>query len=587
MKKIGKTICVALAGTMLAASAVTFASCKPEEEGPPVDEYESLSSADLPETTSVLSLDTYRDKTKGALVGSMAGVAYGYPVEFWYKTWIPDSSLPKWYDDIIQNAYTQDDIYLSVTAIEALSELGLDVTSRELGIYMYNKDFEFWNGSNNDVLARGYAPPFSGYPKYSTSHLTGAYPDGNSYQCGASFGGLLGLNMTGFLNETCQKFAEICCYGDGIYSMQFIAAMYGAAFFTDDIDEIIQAGLASIPEESWSALVVRNVLENYDAGMTAQENFNDVYATYVLSDEYNWIGWPYDGILLDAKMCSAFTLIGLLYGEEDMDKTMRLTISCANDSDSTAAAAGGILATIKGYSALDDRYKNGLIEDQKFKYSSSTLDETVELCVELLKEIVVREGGKVAYVDGVLSYVIPQEAKTAQIEEYKNSKYPEPMELMTYTEEEMDRMRSMSDPGFERSTNQLANGWSSDSKANTSIEWMEQTAYTGLSNAKITAKQGAEVNLYNSVSVEKNTNYKLTCMVQASDGFASEVSLAVWNSSGDLLRSKVCETGDGWIKITMTVNSGNNDTLRIGAIVKGANTTDYLRLDDFTFQKTV
>lgn len=294
-----------------------------------------------------------------------------------------------------------------------------------------------------------------------------------------------------------------------------------------------------------------------------------------------------DGILLDAKMCSAFTLIGLLYGEEDMDKSMRLTISCANDSDSTAAATGGILAAIKGYSALDDRYKNGLIEDQKFKYCSSTIDETVELCVKLLEEIVVREGGKVAYVDDVLSFVIPQEAKTAQIEEYKNSKYPEPMELMTYTEEEMDRMRTIADPGFERCTNQIANGWSSDSKANTSVEWMAQTAYTGLSNVKLTAKPGAEVNLYNSVSVEKNTNYELTCMVQASEGFASELSLAVWNASGDLLRSKACETGDGWVKITMTVNSGNNDTLRIGAVLTGANATDYLRLDDFTFQKTV
>ena len=40
-------------------------------------------------------------------------------------------------------------------------------------------------------------------------------------------------------------------------------------------------------------------------------------------------------------------------------------------------------------------------------------------------------------------------------------------------------------------------------------------------------------------------------------------------------------------QITMTVNSGNNDTLRIGAVLTGANATDYLRLDDFTFQKTV
>ena len=119
---------------------------------------------------------------------------------------------------MVQNGYDQDDIYLTITAIEALKELGIDVNSSELGIYMYNKDFEFWNGSNNDVLKRGFKPPFSGYPKYSTSYLTGAYPDGNSYQCGASFAGYIGLDMQKVINDNCQKFAEICCYGDGIYA---------------------------------------------------------------------------------------------------------------------------------------------------------------------------------------------------------------------------------------------------------------------------------------------------------------------------------------------------------------------------------
>ena len=160
MKKIGKGMCAAMAGVMLVSGAGVLAACGGSEE-PPTGEYEHLSSADLPATTSVISVETYRDKVKGGLVGSMAGVAYGYPVEFHYKNWIPESSLPNWYDTLIQNAYDQDDIYLSVTAIEALEELGLDVTSRALGIYMYNKDFEFWNGSNNDVLARGFAPPFS------------------------------------------------------------------------------------------------------------------------------------------------------------------------------------------------------------------------------------------------------------------------------------------------------------------------------------------------------------------------------------------------------------------------------------------
>ena len=132
---------------------------------------ENINSSDLEAGTSYISLDDYVNKAKGGLVGTMIGVSYGTPVEFRSKNWIEESGLPTWYEAMILNAYDQDDVYLTTTAIEAFYELGLDVTSKELGIYMYNKDFEFWNGSNNDVLARGFCPPFAGYPKYSTSYL--------------------------------------------------------------------------------------------------------------------------------------------------------------------------------------------------------------------------------------------------------------------------------------------------------------------------------------------------------------------------------------------------------------------------------
>ena len=582
-----KKILLSVASVMLLTTVGSLTSCGESNNmsNELKDGYEVLSSADLDESTKFISLETYRDKVKGGLVGSMAGVAYGYPLEFKQKNWIPEANLTVWYDDIIQNAYDQDDIYLSITAIESMIDLGLDANSRDLGIYMYNKDFEFWNGSNNDVLARGYAPPFSGYPKYSTQYLTGAYPDGNSYQCGASFGGFLGLNMTGFINQTCQKYAEICCYGDGIYAMQFISSMYGASFFTEDINEIIQAGLDAIPNESWSAKVIHDVIDNYKKGMSARENYLYLQDTYINSDEYNWIGWPYNGILLDAKMCSAFTVIGLLYGEKNMEKSMKLTVQCANDSDSTCAATAGILSIIKGYKALDQKYKNGLIEKQKFKYSNSTIDDVVNNCETLIKNIVTRQGGKIAYVDNVLSLVIPASATTATIEAYKNSKYPEKMELMTYTEEEMARMRTISDPGFERSVYALSNGWKSNKVSKTAIEWMKQTSYKGLCNAKITASLNEEVNLMNTVSVKENTNYTLSCMVKTSDAFSSKFELVVNNSDANVLRRVVCQVGTEWTKVSMVVNSGKNSTLQIGAILTGANNTDFVRVDDFEFQK--
>lgn len=160
-KRLIGVLCVA----MTACFALTACGGNPSsssESGGDTDNYEHISSADLPQTTSVLSVETYRDKVKGAIVGTMAGVGYAYPWEFKSKMWIDESSLPEWTAKTEIEGYNQDDLYLSISAIEALDKLGLDATSKELGIDMYNRDFEYWIGSNNDVMERGYAPPVFG-----------------------------------------------------------------------------------------------------------------------------------------------------------------------------------------------------------------------------------------------------------------------------------------------------------------------------------------------------------------------------------------------------------------------------------------
>lgn len=562
---------------LLAMVSLIMAGCKE------TDDYPKLKSSSLPATTSFITVEEYRNKVKGALVGQMIGVSYGRPVEFRYKKWIPDANLPVWRKEMINEGYNQDDIYLALTGIEALSEYGLDVTSRELAIDMYNRDFEFWNGSNNDVLARGYAPPYSGYPKYSTDgDLTTWFPDGNSYQCGGALGGMIGLNMFQFINNMSQKFAEICTYGDGIYGMQFIGAMYGSAFFTDDIREIINAGLSVIPQDSWSALVINDVLNNYDQGMTAEENFNFLDEKYIQSPEYNWIPWPYDNILLDAKMCSAFTVIGLIYGEGDIEKTMKYAVKCANDTDSTAAAAVGILCTIKGYDALTEEWIGGLKEGIKFKYTRMTIEDTVETCEKVLQEAIKRNGGQIAYVDNKLSFVIPQEAKQVAVGKYQNSKYPDPMEKTYLTEEEKRQMRLISDPGFERMTGNLANGWSTTSKFQTKLENMKGNAYTGINNILINSSAGWQDLIY-LVDVKKNTNYEISCMVNTNPDFSAKIELFVKKTDGTLIRKvEFYKTAD-WTKISLAINSGESESLIFGIGYTGKNTSDWLRVDDFGF----
>lgn len=593
-KRLIGVLCVA----MTACFALTACGGNPSsssESGGDTDNYEHISSADLPQTTSVLSVETYRDKVKGAIVGTMAGVGYAYPWEFKSKMWIDESSLPEWTAKTEIEGYNQDDLYLSISAIEALDKLGLDATSKELGIDMYNRDFEYWIGSNNDAMERGYAPPYSGYPKYSAGgDLTTWFPDGNSYQCGASFGGFLGLNMTGYSNEIVERFAEICTYGDGIYGAQVIAAMYGEAFFTDDVRAIIEAGLAAVPEDSWTALVIEDTLDKYDAGKTAQETFEFIYGKYVLNDtgeEYQWIPWPSGGILLDAKMCTAFTIIGLLYGEGDPLKSAKITVQCANDADSTAAASFGIISTIIGYNALDDVYKQGITENQQFKYTNMTVDKTVDTCVKLMEEILPAQGGKVAYVDDELSFVIPEEAKKAEIGPYKNSKNPEPMERVTFSEEEMDKMRVLQDPGFERHVTYKYtdlnstphNNWTTTASGRVKAESMKEEAYTGMTCMLLTGSKGWQ-DICQAVDLEAQTNYSLSCMVRTNEDFDSKITL--FAKAGDsTIRSKEFEKCGEWTKITINFRTGKQTTVTVGVGFNGSSSAEILRVDDFELFK--
>lgn len=597
-KRLLSALCVALAASCFALTACggnPSASSNDSQGGGSSDGYEHISSSALPQTTSVLSLDTYRDKVKGALVGTMAGVGYAYPWEFKSKLWIEDSRLPGWTTKTEIEGYNQDDLYLAVSAIEALDRLGLDATGKQLGIDMYNRDFEYWNGSNNDAMERGYAPPYAGYPKYSAGgDLTTWFPDGNSYQCGASFGGLLGLNMAGYSNEIVERFAEICTYGDGIYGAQVIAAMYGEAFFTDDVRKIIETGLAAVPQDSWTALVIKDTLAKHDGGKTAQETFEFIYGKYVLNNtdvEYQWIPWPSGGILLDAKMCTAFTVIGLLYGEGDPLKSAKITVQCANDADSTAAASFGIISAITGYDKMESVYKQGVTEKQQFKYTNMTVDKTADTCVELIKKIVPAQGGKVAYVDGTLSLVIPEGAKRAEIGAYKNSKNPEPMERVTYTEEEMEKMRVLQDPGFERHVTYRYtdlnstphNNWTTTANGRVKAESMKEEAYTGMTCMKLTGAKGWQ-DISQSVELKAQTNYTLSCMVRTNDAFSSKITL--FAKAGDAtIRSKDFEKCGEWTKITINFKTGNQTVVTIGAGFTGSSSSEILRVDDFELFK--
>jgi len=175
-----------------------------------------------------LSVAEYRDKMKAGWVGQMAGVAWGYPIEFrYYGRAVPESMVPRWKPNMVNGGFTQDDLYLDIGYLRSIDKHGLTITSRQAAIDRAGYDFEFARGSRSAFVS-GLAPPDSGHPKFRN------HADGLGYQISADVTGLIAPGLPSVTIALGEQLGSIRHYADGIYAGQFVGAMYCEAFFEDD-----------------------------------------------------------------------------------------------------------------------------------------------------------------------------------------------------------------------------------------------------------------------------------------------------------------------------------------------------------------
>ena len=92
-----------------------------------------------------LPVKEYRDKMKAGWVGQIAGVSWGAPTEFrWKDRIIPEADMPVWKPEMINDAFTQDDLYVEMTFLRTLEEYGIGVCIRQAGIDFANSEYPLW-----------------------------------------------------------------------------------------------------------------------------------------------------------------------------------------------------------------------------------------------------------------------------------------------------------------------------------------------------------------------------------------------------------------------------------------------------------
>jgi hypothetical protein len=345
-----------------------------------------------------LSKEVLRDKIRGGWAGKVIGCTFGGPTEFRFQgTFIQDYQPLAWNDQAIPWAFKNtpglyDDVYMNLTFVDVFRKEGLGATARSLARAFANAPYPLWHANQmaRANIKRGLAPPASG------DWRNNPHADDIDFQIEADFAGLMSPGLVEAAAEFSDRAGHIMNSGDGWYGGVYVAAMYSLAFVSSDVEWIAAEALKVIPESSRYHAVMSDVLRWH------RENPSDWKEAW-FKVQKKWsedIGCP-DGVFspfnIDAKVNSAWILIGLLYGEGDFTRTLEISARCGDDSDCNPASAGGILGTVLGYSGIPSSWKAGLqaVEGAKFPYMDFSLNDVYGFSYDQALGVIRKKGGRV------------------------------------------------------------------------------------------------------------------------------------------------------------------------------------------------
>jgi hypothetical protein len=392
-----------------------------------------------------LPVQEYRDKMRAGWIGQIIGVSWGAPTEGRYQKIMPLDKMPPFRENLVNDAFGQDDLYVEMTFLRTMEEYGYDVPIRQAGIDFANSGYPLWvaNAAGRSNLRNGIAPPDSSHPKFH--NCAGAI----DYQIEADYAGLIAPGMPDVVIALGEKFGRLMNYGDGVYAGQFMGAMYAEAFFEKDVMKLIEAGLRAIPPECLYAGMVRDMLQWH------REDPTDWEKTWALAEKKYNQDRNYNISALDVKREGAWVLMGLLYGRGDLDQTIIISCRCGFDSDCNPSSSGGILFTTRGMANLPDKYYRKLDETRIFSHTAYNFPRLIDVCEKLARQGLVRVGGRIEKdANGEEVFVIP--AKTPTPSKFEDLKNPGPIAGSLYSDEEMAKIAG---PGLRWAAPRFLDGW--------------------------------------------------------------------------------------------------------------------------------
>ncbi len=354
-----------------------------------------------------ISLNDLKDKIAGGWAGKMIGVTYGAPHEFRFQQAINTDTI-KWAPADIKGSIWQDDLYVQLSFLMAMDKFGIDAPAKNFQEMLAKAGYPLWcaNMQARKNYYDSIFPPASGDPENSFR------ADDIDFQIEADYIGFMNPGLPQNVVDISGKIGHIMNYGDGVYGGIFVGSLYSAAYFENDINKIIEQALHTIPAESDYAKIVRDVIKlhnhypkNWEA---AWKELDDKWG----DEDISGAGSKFN---IDAKLNGAYIVMGLLYGEGDVYRTLEITTRCGQDADCNPSNAMAVLGLIKGFSALPADMQKGVkdIGDSIFINTSYSFNSAVIATDQYALQLTQKKG---AYIKNDTIYIPNQPLKPAAYE---------------------------------------------------------------------------------------------------------------------------------------------------------------------------
>ena len=345
--------------------------------------------------------DVLRDKIRGGLLGQMIGNLNGIPHEMDYidqpgniKEYIP--SLP-------EGARTDDDtdfewVYIYVMQQENQIFLSSQRLT-QLWKNLINRCIWCSNRYSRHLMNLAVQPP------QTSMFALNPWADFNiSGQFICETFGLLAPAMPQTASRIGLNYTRITIDMEPAQTTQLFCTMISTAFISDDMENILAAGITALDSNS----IIRQIID--DVQNWYKKYPDDWFTTRrLIKEKYT----KFNGAMRDKngfELNTASTIAALLYGEGDFSKTLKTAFNFGWDADNTAATAGTIIGVIKGYRwmmsqgwLIVDRYKNTKRENMP---DDETITSFADRIIDLSEKVIIDNGGQRVIIDGIPVYQI-------------------------------------------------------------------------------------------------------------------------------------------------------------------------------------